>query len=323
MRILDMLVCPRDKQALQQESNNNDLVCTQGHRYAVIEGIPILLVSEAQQTHIEGARALQVAENRDVASLPQFRVGANEVDPFVRNAIGATNGALYQHLVGNLKEYPIPHLRLPPGNGKLFLEVGCNWGRWCLASAAAGYHPVGIDPSLKAIRAARRVALQLGVDADYLVADSRYLPFRDEAFDQVFSYSVLQHLSKSDTRTSLAEVRRVLRIGANALIQMPNFFGIRCLYHQARRRFREATDFEVRYWKPAELLSVFSTHIGPSDLTVDGYFSLNVQPADLRFLPAKYQALVRASETLRKISNVISPLATFADSLYVSSHRAN
>ena len=317
--LLSILVCPRDKQPLAQAGSA--LFCQSGHRYAVIEGIPILLVSEAKQTHIEGTRALLLAESQDVSALPQFHVAEGEIDPFVQRAIGATNGGLYQHLVGKLKEYPIPALRLPAGDGKLFLEVGCNWGRWCLAAAAAGYQPIGIDPSLKAIRAARRVARQLSLPASYLVADGRFLPFRDDFFDQVFSYSVLQHLSKQNARESLGEIRRVLRVGGNALVQMPNAFGIRCLYHQMRRGFRQTRDFEVRYWRPAELLAAFNDRIGPSQLTVDGYFSLNVQASDLRLLPAKYRPLVHTSERIRRLSRRLPFLVKAADSLYVSSQR--
>jgi len=318
-RMLEMLACPRDKQSLRQEGAC--LICPQGHRYAVIEGVPILLVSEAQQTHIEGARALAIAESGDASSLPRFQIANDEIDPFVQNSIAATHGSLYQHLVGKLKDYPIPRLRLPAGNNKLFLEVGCSWGRWCLAAAASGYCPVGIDPSLKAIRAANRVARQLGIDAAYIVADSRFLPFREEYFDQAFSYSVLQHLSKKDARDSLAEIGRVLRAGGNALVQMPNVFGARCLYHQIRRGFRETHDFEVRYWRPSELRSAFAASIGPSELAVDGYFSLNVQPSDFRFLPMRYRAVVHVSEALRKLSGRIPALIRVADSLYISSRR--
>jgi SAM-dependent methyltransferase len=317
----ELLVCPRDQQDLR--SAGAGLVCERGHGYAVIEGIPILLVSDAEQTHIEGARALAVAESGDASSLPKFNVGANEIDPFVRNAIGATNGGLYQHLVGTLTEYPIPRLRLPPGENKLFLEVGCNWGRWCIAAARLGYRPVGIDPSLKSIRAANRVARQLGIEASYVVADGRYLPFREQSFDQIFSYSVLQHLSKENALTTLSEIRRALRPGSSALVQMPNVFGVRCLYHQMRRGFREARDFEVRYWRPAELLSAFMDKIGPSELSVDGYFSLNVQPSDLRLLPVRYRALVHASEGLRRISGKIPILTKVADSLYVNARRTD
>jgi SAM-dependent methyltransferase len=315
----DLFVCPRDKGNLTQESGH--LVCEQGHRYAVIEDIPILLVSDAKQTHIEGDRALLLAESGDVAALPKIEVGAGEIDPFVKNSIGATNGGLYQHLVGNLKEYPIPRLRLPEGQGRTFLEVGCNWGRWCIAAARLGYRTVGIDPSLKSIRAAKRVAKQLGIDATYVVADGRYLPFRDQSFDQAFSYSVLQHLSRENTSSTLGEIRRILRVGGSSLIQMPNVFGVRCLYHQTRRGFREARDFEVRYWRPKDLRAAFTDNIGPSQLSVDGYFSLNVQPSDLHLLPARYRALVHASEALRSMSSAMPFLTKVADSLYVTSRR--
>jgi len=320
-QLVELLVCPRDKQDLRHEGTH--LVCGQGHRYAVIEDVPILLVSDAEQTHIEGTRALAVAESGDASTLPRFNVAQDEIDPFVRNSIGATNGGLYVHLVGSLTEYPIPRLRLPVGENRLFLEVGCNWGRWCISAARLGYRTVGIDPSLKSIRAARRVAKQLGIDAAYVVADGRYLPFRNQSFDQIFSYSVLQHLSKENTRTTLSEIRRALHLGGSALVQMPNVFGVRCLYHQMRRGFREGRDFEVRYWRPAELLSAFTQAIGPSRLSVDGYLSLNVQPSDLHLLPARYRALVHASESLRWISGRIPILTRVADSLYINSRRAD
>ena len=201
-----LIVCPRDRKPLQSEADF--LVCAEGHRYRVVEGIPILLVSDVKQTHIEGTRALAIAETRDLSQLREIHLDPGEIDPFVKDSIGATNGGLYQHLVGNLAEYPIPELRLPPGEGKLFLEIGCNWGRWCIAAARAGYRPIGIDPSFKGIRAARRVAEQLGVDALYIVADGRYLPFADCVIDEIFSYSVLQHLSKDHVRLTLAEIRR-------------------------------------------------------------------------------------------------------------------
>jgi SAM-dependent methyltransferase/uncharacterized protein YbaR (Trm112 family) len=320
--LLELLVCPRHRLPLSQHGSGTSLVCEHGDRYAVVEGIPILLLSEAAQTHVEGTRSLEVAKQGTSANLPQFDVPPGTIDPFVQRAIGATNGSLYQHLVGKMTEYPIPHLRLPDGEGKLFLEIGCSWGRWCIAAARQGYQPIGVDPSLKGVRAARRVAAQLGIKAHYVVADGRHLPFSDEVFGQVFSYSVLQHISRDEVRKTLLEIQRVLRPDGGAQVQMPNIFGIRCLYHQIRRGFREARDFEVRYWSPRQLLSAFTTTVGPSRLSVDGYFSLNAQFSDLRFLPAKYRAVVRVSEWLRRASQKVPALGYFADSLYVSSVRS-
>ena len=314
--LLKILVCPRDKQDLSHQSDW--LSCPSGHRYRIVEGIPILLVSEAEQTHYEGSRALAIAEDGDLAKLPEMQASRSETDAFVQETIGATNGGLYQHLVGNLTEYPVPEIRLPAGNGRAFLEIGCNWGRWCLAAAKSGYRPVGIDPSFRGIYSARRVAEQMGIQASYLVADGRYLPFRDDVFDEVFSYSVLQHLSKENASSALAETRRVLREGGHCLVQLPNVFGVRCLYHEVRRGFREARNFEVRYWTVPELRRVFGAILGPASVSVDGFFSLNAQISDLRFFPWHFKLLVLLSHNLQRLSKHVPALTYFADSLYVS-----
>jgi SAM-dependent methyltransferase/uncharacterized protein YbaR (Trm112 family) len=313
--LLEFLVCPRDHQIL--EERNQHLICPSGHRYPIVEGIPILLLSETPQTHVEGTRSLQAGASG--TSMPARRSSPppGEIDPFVQDVIAATNGMLYIRLIGKLTDYPIPHLRLPRGNGKRFLEIGCNWGRWCVAAARMGYRPVGIDPSLKGIRAARQVARQLGIQAHYVVGDGRYLPFASGSFDQVFSYSVLQHLSRENARLTLHEVARALRPTGGFLVQMPNCFGIRCLYHQSRRGFREGRDFDVRYWTPRELASTFRATFGSARVFVDGFFSLNAQISDVKLLPWKYRSVVYASETLRRISGVFPPLTYVADSLYV------
>src|SRR4029077_509606 len=111
----------------------------------------------------------------------------------------------------------------------------------------------------------------------YVVADGRYLAFSVGPFDRVFSYRVLEHLCQEDVRLTLLEICQVLRSSGECQVQMPNAYGIRCLYHQARRGFRETRDFEVRYWTTRELLSTFGTAVGPARISVDGYFSLNAQ----------------------------------------------
>jgi SAM-dependent methyltransferase len=300
------LVCPRDRSALR------DGVCEQGHEYATVDGVPILLVEEDSPTHAACSRVEPLP--------PPPREG---IDPFVQEVIGATCGRLYEHLSAELPEYPIPELRLPPGEGRTFLEVGCNWGRWCVAAARRGYRPTGVDPSLKGIQAARRVAGQLGVDAQYAVADARHLPFADATFDVVFSYSVFQHFSKADALAAFDELARVLQPGGTSLVQLANVWGARSLVNQAReRRFREPrTLFDVRYWGPRELRSELASRIGPTDLLVDGFFTLNPQPTDLALLPRRYRAVVRTSEALRRAAERVPPLTYAADSLYALSRR--
>src|SRR5579859_201461 len=114
--LLQLLVCPRDHQTL--EERDQQLFCPSGHRYPIVEGIPILLLSETPQTHVEGTRSLQMGASPEANPAPIPGPARDEIDPFVQHIIAATNGLLYIQLVGKLTDYPIPYLRLPPGGGK-------------------------------------------------------------------------------------------------------------------------------------------------------------------------------------------------------------
>ena len=167
--------------------------------------------------------------------------------------------------------------------------------------------------------AARRVATQLGLQVKYVVGDARFLPLKTATVDRVFSYSVLQHLSREDAAGVAKEIGRVLRGGGTSLVQMPTLFGLRCLYHQARRKFREATGFEVRYWSIPALRKLFSTHVGQTRVSVDCFFGIGLQYSDLRLMPPTHKAAIILSELLRKASRFAYPITYLADSVYVSS----
>jgi len=314
------LVCPSDRGELEPESGG--LICGAGHRYPLADGIPVLLLANEAPTH--AACCVSLEEAQAFPGSDPLTGDTQNIDPVVQAVVAATCGGLYRHLVGRLETYPIPELPLPPGHGGLFLDVGCSWGRWCVAAARRGYRVVGIDPSLEAIAAARRVARRLGVEATYLVADARHLPFPDGSFDIVFSYSVFQHFAKTEALTSFDEIGRVLRPGGLAKLQMANVYGARSLWNQLReRRFREPRRlFDIRYWSPVELRRELSRRVGPTALEVDGFFTLNAQLTDLELLPRRYRLVVRTSEALRRASGRLPPLRYSADSLYAVSRRA-
>jgi SAM-dependent methyltransferase len=310
----DGLVCPRDHARLERDGEA--LVCREGHAYAIAGGVPILLIEEAEPTQLGyWATATEVFPTDELPDPPP-----GTIDPYVLRLLRGTCGNLYGTL-RSLPRYPVPEIPLPAGNGAVFVELGSNWGRWCIAAAALGYNAMGIDPSLGAIRAARRVARQLGVGAEYVVADARHLPLRDASADVIFSYSVLQHLGHDDVEASLAEVTRVLKPGGLSLHQLPNAFGLWNLVKQARRRFRAAEAFDVRYWTPRDLKTVFGRVIGPTHLQADGWFSLNPQRTDLDLLPRRFRPLLRMSAVLRRASVLVPFLVYSADSLYVVSRR--
>lgn len=315
----DHLVCPRDKKSLTETAST--LECREGHTYPVVAGVPIMLLDDVAPTHnaipktLAEVRAGSTGDDETV-------VGEDAIDPVVQAIVAATSGYLYKPLVGKLTRYPIPDIPLERGEGKRLLDIGCNWGRWTIAAARKGYVPVGIDPDLGPVLAAQRVAAAEGVQASFVVGDARFLPFTEESFDVVFSYSVIQHFSKADARTAIREVRRVLRRSGLSLIQMPNALGIRSLYHQLRRGFREGKEFDVRYWTPGELMRAFREDVGATTMEIDGFFGLGIQPADIDMLPLRMKLIVMASETTRKVASVVRPMMTFADSLYLLSRRS-
>lgn len=333
------LACPVDHGALT--AAHDELVCAAGHRYPIVDGVPVMLRTDVPPTIVLADASLRRARGAGVdPRAPELHLeslGISEeekqgvlelaarpgkIDPVVAYLVAATNGLMYKHLIGTLDGYPIPELTLPDGGGKTFVDVGCSWGRWSIAAQRRGYRVLGIDPSLGAVMAARRVARQLQVPNRYVVADARYLPLPDDAVDVTYSYSVLQHFSYEDAATAVAEMGRVLKDGGVARVQMPTRFGVRCLYHQARRAFRAATGFEVRYWSLGALADTFG-HIGPTRFDVDGYFGIGLQRSDEPLMTPSLRLVLHASERLKTISRRFRPLVGIADSVFVHSIKAS
>jgi SAM-dependent methyltransferase len=315
----DELVCPRDRMPLA--ADRDALRCAAGHTFPLVDGIPLLLLEEEEPTHAWCRRSLELAESGRGAE-PPVAAGADGVDPWVQEQLVHTCGRLYSASRGALTRYPIPTLPLPPGGGARFLEIGCNWGRWCIAAGRAGYRAVGIDPSLSGIAAARRVARDLGVDADFLVGDGRHLPFPDDTFDFVFSYSVLQHFPKRQVEATLSEAQRVLAPGGRMLVQIANGHGAASVAKRVAGLAGWRDPGHLRYWSPRELRETFERLVGPTRLSVDGFFTLNPQGADLDLLPHAARAVVRASNALRAASRRVPALVHVADSVYVEATKA-
>jgi SAM-dependent methyltransferase len=337
--LLANLACPRDRSPLMPTANA--LQCPQGHVYPVIDGVPVLLVDDAPQTFRAADRSLARANRGEAdARAPELHLESidisddekrgvlelaarhPEVDPVVAYLIAATNGLMYRHLIGRLHTYPIPDIPLANGDGRSLLDVGCSWGRWTIAAARRGYRAIGIDPSLGAVMAARRVARQLNVPASFVVGDARYLPFRDGVFDVLFSYSVVQHFSRADAGLAIREGGRVIAPGGCARVQMPTRYGLRCLYHQARRGFSDGHDFDVRYWPVSDLVRLFTERIGHTRVEVDGYFGIGLQQSDAGLMDRPRRLVLRVSKVLTAASRRVPWLVRLADSVYVSAVKA-
>ena len=101
---------------------------------------------------------------------------------------------------------------LDAGGCGALLEIGIGPGRDARAFVDAGLPTVGVDLSFEHAR--RSAALGAGV----AVGSVRSLPFRDGAFDALWSMSTLMHVPDVAIEGALDEVRRVLAPGAVAAI---------------------------------------------------------------------------------------------------------
>lgn len=312
--LLDQLVCPVDQQSVSLA--NEELRCASGHSYPIVLGVPVLLIRDVRNTTQDFTYG-RIARGE----LPEAEWHPSPDDPIhpaVQVTVGATSGYMYSHLIDKLREYPIPEIRLPRADGgERLLDVGCGWGRWTASATRKGYKVTAVDPDIGFILTARTVVQQLGLTADFVCADARFLPFKPGSFDRVFSYSVIQHFSKPDARQAFASISGVLKPGGSALVQMASKFGIRSAYHQLRAKFNDFGTFAVRYWSPGDLKQAFEKTIGPTRLSVDCYFGLGLQPSDARFMTPARNMILRTSELLRALSLRVPAMLYCADSLYL------
>ena len=82
---LALLQCPRDHSALR--SRDGQLICAQGHRYPVVDGVPVFLLAEQEQTlgianaslrraianYLEGEREYVDRASEELAAYAPFR----------------------------------------------------------------------------------------------------------------------------------------------------------------------------------------------------------------------------------------------------------
>jgi len=130
----------------------------------------------------------------------------------------------------DLKEYqrtaPEPLLVarvLPPGRrAAKALDIGCGWGRHLGWLARMGWRVTGLDWSQAAVKHAREALEATGQPAAVIKGDFHRLPFRDGEFQLVVANDVLHHGRVAEFKRALLEIKRVLRIGAQAIISVPS-----------------------------------------------------------------------------------------------------
>ncbi|MFQ6100645.1 MAG: class I SAM-dependent methyltransferase [Anaerolineae bacterium] len=146
--------------------------------------------------------------------------------------------------------------------GQAVLDVGCGVGMYTAAFLRETPHVFGIEIEReRALEAQERTA---GV----VQASGERLPFRDAAFDVVFSHEVLEHVA--DDRACVAEMVRVThrpeprdegRSGGRIVIFVPNRlypFETHGIFWRGRYRFGNAP---LVNWLPTPLRNRLAPHV--------------------------------------------------------------
>lgn len=177
---------------------------------------------------------------------------------------------------------PIFHLSLEYiTNECAILESGCGVGRWVKCYHDLGYKICGIDHSRENIKMIKTI----WPDLEVITGDVISHPFKDESFDLVLSYGVIEHFQQGPQK-ALTDIHRILKPGGIGIITVPCMNTIRKYKHPFTRDYLikksangefyeyifspkfflktiKSTDFDVLEEKPHGLIDGFYHDLNP------------------------------------------------------------
>ena len=242
----------------------------------------------------------------------------------VQQQIAATNGIQYVDRIGKLKNYPIYELPVEKVEAGLMLDIGNGWGRWLVAGSAKGYIPVGIDLRLEFCQAARQTLRNSALNGYTVVADLNEIPFKDNVFDLVWSFSVLQHTHKKRLLNCLNHIKRVLLCGGFSMLEFPNKNGVRNKVGPAKQFASQADDYNswvVRYYTIKEYKLIFNKIFGNFRFWNHSFLGIGVLKEDMKYVSFKNKILCGISLMGSFISKMIRPLKNYSDSIYIKAFK--
>ena len=258
-----------------------------------------------------------------LATLAQPTGYTGKIPWIVQQQIAATNGIHFIDSIGTLSEYPIPEIPVEyaRATGDILLDIGNGWGRWLVAAANKDYIPVGIDIRLEFCETARQVLRANGKNGYSLVADLQNLPFLNNVFNVVWSFSVIQHTHLDRFTRCLSHIERILVDNAYCYLEFPNRNGIRNRFGPAAKP--NNSDFEswdVRYYTPEEYEKIFRIFFDNYRYENHSVLGIGILPGDAKYARGlKNKLVISASRVFSNLASLVPPIKSIADSIYIKS----
>lgn len=153
------------------------------------------------------------------------------------------------------------------------LDVGCGGGIYVKYLSQRGYEIKGVDLTLPS---------GLSRDSRFVKGDIRNLPFKENSFDTVIAFEVLEHLDDVGLKRAINELRRITK--HNVIISVPNcqnedvFRKSRITSHHYidRTHCQEFTESSLCYFLEKNGFTVnliaYTGLIKPETLFLEGWF---------------------------------------------------
>lgn len=101
------------------------------------------------------------------------------------------------------------------------LDIGCGEGANAALASKKGLNAFGIDQEpLAAQSAAKNNSTCENINTEFLVANALSLPFASQSFDVVLDHGCLHHIRKTDWKSYLKNVGRVLKPEGHLILEV-------------------------------------------------------------------------------------------------------
>jgi ubiquinone/menaquinone biosynthesis C-methylase UbiE len=159
-------------------------------------------------------------------------------------------GILWSGVTDDLPELPL---------GSQVLELGCGNGKSLSAMIHRGWDVTAIDSSPRAVSLSRE-RCKGASSCEFIVADARFLPFKSNSFDTVFTIHILGHIDEHDRNLMPGKLAHSLKPGG--ILFFSDFstddFRFGSGFEKETATFQRGTGIFTHYFSRQEVIELFS-----------------------------------------------------------------